>query len=149
MTSHRQAPSVDYGIGLLRVALGLMFIAHSVVLKYFTYTLAGTAQFFESLGLPGPLAYVVFAMEATGGALLVLGVGTRYVAAALVPVLVGATWVHSGNGWVFTSANGGWEYPLYLTVLAIAQVLLGEGAFALSRKPAARMRGHETPALAG
>jgi putative oxidoreductase len=125
--------TVGYGIALLRVSLGLMFIAHSVVLKYLTYTLAGTAQFFESLGLPGVLAYAVFWAESIGGTLLVLGVRTRVVAAALLPVLVGAIWVHSGNGWVFTSANGGWEYPLYLTVLAVAQVLLGDGAFALSR----------------
>jgi putative oxidoreductase len=145
----KPAPSVDYGIGLLRVSLGLMFIAHSVVLKYFVYTLAGTAQFFESIGLPGALAYVVFWMEAIGGVLLVLGVQTRLVAAALVPVLVGATWAHAGNGWVFSNANGGWEYPLYLTVLAAAQVLLGEGAFALSRARARTLRGHEAPALAG
>jgi putative oxidoreductase len=138
--------SLGYGIALLRVSLGLMFIAHSVVLKYFTFTLAGTAQFFESIGLPGALAYVVFWMEAIGGVLLVLGLQTRAVAAALVPVLVGATWAHAGNGWVFSGANGGWEYPLYLTVLAIAQVLLGPGALALK---APRMRPHETPALAG
>lgn len=125
--------SIDHGIALLRVSLGLMFIAHSVLLKHFTYTLAGTAQFFESIGLPGPLAYVVFWMEAIGGVLLVLGVQTRVVAAALVPILLGATWTHAGNGWVFSAANGGWEYPLYLSVLAIAQVLLGEGAYALSR----------------
>lgn len=130
-------PSADYGIALLRVSLGLMFIAHSVVLKYFTFTLAGTAQFFESIGLPGALAYIVFTMEAVGGALLVLGVQTRWVAAALVPVLAGATWAHAGNGWVFTSANGGWEYPLYLTVLAAAQVLLGSGAFALTGRRSA------------
>jgi putative oxidoreductase len=145
----KHAPSVDYGIGLLRVSLGLMFIAHSVVLKYFVYTLAGTAQFFESIGLPGVLAYVVFWMEALGGLALVLGVGTRVVSAALVPVLVGATWAHAGNGWVFSNANGGWEYPLYLTVLAAAQVLLGEGAFALSRIRARTLRDHEAPALAG
>jgi putative oxidoreductase len=145
----KHAPSVDYGIGLLRVSLGLMFIAHSAVLKYFVYTLAGTAQFFESIGLPGVLAYVVFWMEALGGLALVLGVGTRVVSAALVPVLVGATWAHAGNGWVFRNANGGWEYPLYLTVLAAAQVLLGEGAFALSRIRARTLRDHEAPALAG
>ena len=123
----------NYGIALLRISLGVMFIAHSVLLKYFIYTLPGTAQFFESVGLPGVLAYVVFGMEAVGGILLVLGVRTREVSAALIPVLAGALWVHSGNGWVFSSANGGWEYPLYLIVLSAAQVLLGEGAFALSR----------------
>jgi putative oxidoreductase len=128
--------TTDYGIALLRVSLGVMFIAHSVLLKYFTFTLAGTAGFFESIGLPGYLAYVVFGMEAVGGILLVLGVRTREVSAALIPILVGALWVHSGNGWVFSNANGGWEYPLYLVVLSAAQALLGEGAFALSRRNA-------------
>jgi putative oxidoreductase len=124
--------SFAYGVLLLRVALGLMFIAHSIVLKLMIFTLAGTAQFFVSLGLPGWLAYATFLAEAVGGILLVLGVQTRWVALALTPILLGAIWVHSGNGWVFTAANGGWEYPLYLLVLSIAQALLGDGAYALS-----------------
>ncbi len=127
----------EYGIALLRISLGVMFIAHSVVLKYFTFTLAGTAGYFESIGLPGFLAYLVFGMEAVGGILLVLGVRTREVAAALIPILAGAFWVHSGNGWVFSNAGGGWEYPLYLIVLSGAQVLLGEGAYAIAGSPAA------------
>jgi putative oxidoreductase len=133
--------SKDYGIALLRISLGVMFIAHSVVLKHFTFTLPGTAGYFESIGLPGFLAYVVFGMEAVGGILLVLGVRTREVAAALIPILVGALWVHAGNGWVFSNAGGGWEYPLYLIVLSGAQVLLGEGAFALSHAPISSQRG--------
>jgi putative oxidoreductase len=100
-----------------------MFIAHSVVLKYFTFTLAGTAQYFASIGLPASLAYVVFALEAVGGALLVLGIGTRWVALGLVPVLIGATWVHVGNGWVFNAPNGGWEYPLFLLVISLVVAL--------------------------
>ena len=107
------------GDTLLRVALGIMFIAHSVVLKYFTFTLAGTAQYFVSIGLPGFLAYVVFALEAVGGVLLVLGIRTRWVALGLVPVLLGATWVHVGNGWVFNAPNGGWEYPVFLIVISL------------------------------
>ena len=123
----------DAAIAALRISLGLMFIAHSVLLKYFTFTLAGTAGYFASIGLPGWLAYVVFAMEAGGGLLLVLGAGTRLVALALVPILVGALWAHSGNGWVFSGANGGWEYPLYLVVLALAQAVLGSGSFSIDR----------------
>ena len=128
--------NTEYGTALLRISLGLMFIAHSVVLKYFTFTLAGTAQFFASIGLPGLLAYVVFGMEAVGGVLLVLGVRTREVSAALIPILAGALWVHSANGWVFSNAGGGWEYPLFLFVLSVVRILLGEGAFALSRASA-------------
>jgi putative oxidoreductase len=111
------------GDTLLRVALGIMFIAHSVVLKYFTFTLAGTAQYFSSIGLPAPLAYVVFALEAIGGVLLVLNIATRWVALGLVPVLLGAMWVHLGNGWVFSAPNGGWEYPLFLIVISIVVAL--------------------------
>lgn len=117
---------------LLRVALGVMFIAHSIVLKYFIFTLPGTAAFFGQLGLPGWLAYVVFALEAVGGIMLVLGVQSRWVAAILLPVLAGATWAHWGNGWMFGFPNGGWEYPLYLTLLSVVQVLVGDGAYALS-----------------
>lgn len=114
------------GATLLRVALGIMFIAHSVVLKYLTFTLAGTAQYFASIGLPAFLAYVVFALEAVGGVLLVLGIRTRWVALGLIPVLIGATWAHVGNGWVFNAPNGGWEYPLFLIVISLVVAAQGE-----------------------
>ena len=129
MIDQRTAP---YAATLLRVSLGAMFIAHSLYLKAVVYTLAGTAQFFASIGLPGPLAYVVFTLEAVGGVLLVLGVRTRLVAVILAPVLTGATWAHAGNGWLFTNAGGGWEYPLFLLFAVLAQALLGSGALALA-----------------
>ena len=131
--SQGTAVAQDNGIALLRITLGIVFLAHSVYLKLIVFTLAGTASFFQSLGLPGWLAYLVFAAEAVGGALLVLGIQARWVALALVPVALGATWAHSGNGWMFAMPNGGWEYPAYLTVLCIAQALVGDGALALSR----------------
>jgi putative oxidoreductase len=114
-----------------------MFIAHAL-LKYYVFTLPGTAQFFASLGLPTSLAYLTFAAELGGGVLLVLGVYARYVALALVPVLLGATWAHSGNGWVFSGPNGGWEYPAFLTLAAIVQFLVGDGALALQRSKRTR-----------
>lgn len=117
---------------LLRIALGLMFLAHSLLLKLVVFGLPGTAQFLVSIGLPGWLAYAIFATEVLAGVLLVLGVQTRWVALATVPILAGATWAHSGNGWMFANANGGWEYPAYLTLLAIVQAMLGDGRAALS-----------------
>ena len=128
MIDNRTAP---YAALVLRVSLGLMFIAHSLILKYFTFTLPGTAQFFESLGLPGAFAYLTFWAELIGGLLLIAGIGTRWVALGLIPVLLGALWVHAGNGWVFSAPNGGWEYPAFLVVASLVQALLGDGAFSL------------------
>src|SRR5262245_38412147 len=88
MIDSRTAP---YAAFALRIALGAMFIAHAL-LKYSVFTLPGTVKFFESLGLPGPLAYVTFFAELIGGALILAGVYSRWVSAALIPILVGATW---------------------------------------------------------
>ena len=134
MIENRTAP---YAALVLRLSLGLMFVAHAL-LKLFVFTLPGTAQFFQSMGLPGPLAYAVFAAELVGGVLLIAGLGSRWVAAALVPVLLGATWAHIGNGWLFSAPNGGWEYPAFLTVAAVVQALLGDGAYALANLRSAR-----------
>jgi putative oxidoreductase len=131
MIDARTAP---YAASLLRVSLGAMFIAHSLILKHFTYTLPGTVQFFESLGLPATLAYATFWAELVGGVLLVLGIGSRWVALALLPVLAGAAWVHAGNGWVFSAPNGGWEYPVFLIAASLVQALLGDGRYALGSR---------------
>jgi len=117
---------------LLRVSLGVMYLTHSLVLKVATFGMPGTVQFFESIGLPGWTAWATVVAEVLGGSLLILGIGSRYVALALTPILLGALWVHAGNGWVFSAANGGWEYPLYLIVLSVVQALLGDGAYAVS-----------------
>ena len=128
-----QTQLTDFAIFILRVTLGIMFLAHSLILKLFILTLPGTVQIFESLGIAGWLAYVVFAAEVVAGFLLVLGVQTRWVALATVPILIGATWTHSSNGWLFLNENGGWEYPAYLTLLALVQGLTGGGSFELNR----------------
>jgi len=134
MIDTRTAP---YAALVLRVALGVMFIAHAL-LKYAVFTLPGTAQFFASLGLPGWLGYVTFWAELIGGALILVGLYSRWAAAAPVPILLGATWAHAGNGWLFSAPNGGWEYPAFLAAAAIVHALLGDGRFALAELPAAR-----------
>ena len=63
--------------------------------------------------------------------LLLAGFAVRAVSLALIPVLLGATFVHVGNGWVFSNANGGWEYPAFLTLAVIVQALLGPGKYAV------------------
>lgn len=115
------------GALITRISLGVVILAHSLYLKVFVFGLFGTAQYFQSIGLPGSLAYAVFAIETGAGIALIVGYHTRLAAAALVPILLGATWAHWESGWLFTNSGGGWEYPLLLAVLALAQALSGDG----------------------
>ena len=133
------ANTAPYAALLLRLSLGVMFIAHAL-LKLVVFTLPGTVKFFETLGYPGFLAYVVFGAELVGGALLVLGVYTRWVSLALIPILIGAAMVHIPNGWVFSAPNGGWEYPVFLAITSAVQALLGDGALALRASAANLVR---------
>lgn len=124
--------AVAHGAALLRLSLGVMWLAHAL-LKLLVFTLPGTAAFFESIGFSGWLAYPVFLAELLGGLALILGVYARQTALLLVPVMTVAAWVHAPNGWVHTSAGGGWEYPLFLIVASISLWLIGDGSFALRR----------------
>lgn len=129
MIDSRTAP---YAALVMRVALGIMFVAHGLT-KVLVFTPAGTVGYFESIGFPGFLAYPVMAFEVIGGLMLVFGVYARWVAAVAVVQLFVAAMVHFGNGWSFTNANGGWEYPIYLSVTAMVVALLGDGIFAAKR----------------
>lgn len=132
MTDTRTAP---YAALLLRISLGILFLAH-LGLKYFVFTPAGTAQFFQSLGLPGFLAYITMTWELLGGIALIIGVWPRLVAVAMIPVMLGAiVTVHGPAGFFFTNANGGWEYPAFWIVGLIALALTGDGKFALKPSP--------------
>jgi putative oxidoreductase len=123
--------SASYGVFLLRLSLGVLFLAHGAM-KLFVFTPAGTAAFFASLGLPPALAYLAILAELVGGALLVGGVLTRWAALALVPLMLGTIiFDHGANGWVFSNPGGGWEFPAFWTVALIVQALVGDGAFAL------------------
>ncbi|APX89155.1 hypothetical protein BV394_05025 [Brevirhabdus pacifica] len=131
MTTQTQA---DFAAAVLRITTGVLFLAHGW-LKVSVFTIAGTVAFFESLGLPGIFAYLTIFAEIVGGIALILGIGTRIVSLALIPVLLGAVWAHSGFGWTFSSEGGGWEYPLFWTVVQAVVVVLGRGSFAI-RVPA-------------
>ena len=122
----------DLGALISRVSLGVVLLMHSAYLKLMVFTLPGTAAFFGSLGLPEFSAYIVFSIEVISGIALILGLHTRVFSALVIPVLAGATWVHSGSGWLFTNTGGGWEYPLFLTAMALVQLCLGDGRFALA-----------------
>jgi putative oxidoreductase len=123
--------TATYAILVLRVALGILFLAHAG-LKIFVFTPAGTAQFFGSLGLPPALAYLTIAVELAGGVALIAGFFARIAAVALIPVLLGAIFsVHAAAGFFFTNPNGGWEFPALWIVGLVAVALGGNGAYSL------------------
>ena len=123
----------DYAALILRLTMGAAFLAHAW-LKIAVFTPAGTVQFFQSLGLPGPLAYVVIAAELAGGIALILGLWTRWVSLALLPILLGAVFAHWGAGFFFSNQGGGWEFPAFWAAALAALALLGDGAYALKRR---------------
>ncbi len=131
------ARSAPYGILLLRVSSGILFIAHGL-LKALVFTMPGAVKFFASVGFPGWLAYVAVAVEVIGGAMLILGVYARPVALLLGVELLIAASVHWHNGWSFTAKGGGWEYPVFWAVTMFVLALLGDGAYALA--PSGRRR---------
>src|SRR5260370_15346643 len=111
MIDTRTAP---YAALLLRVSLGLLFLAHASI-KLFVFTPAGTAKFFASVGVPPDLAYVVMTAEGLSGIALVLGLWTRVVAIAATPILLGAIFtVPCAAGFLFTHPHRGWVIPPYL-----------------------------------
>lgn len=133
------APHVDprgapYAVWMLRVALGLVFLAHAYA-KVAVFTLPGTVAFFADHGFPGWTAYPVFVAELAGGVALIAGAYARWAAIGLVPVMLGALTVHWPNGWSFTAPDGGWEYVAFLIVMLLVQALAGDDAFALRRSP--------------
>lgn len=125
--------NADLAATILRVSLGVLFLAHTW-LKLVIFTPAGTAAFFESLGFPGFLAYIVIAAELIGGIALIVGYRTRWVSLALVPVLLGSIYApHGAAGFFFSNEGGGWEFPAFWAIALIVQALLGNGAWAVQR----------------
>jgi putative oxidoreductase len=123
--------TTPYAAFLLRVSMGVLFLAHGGLLKLATFGVAGTMGYFGSLGFPPIFGLIVIIAEIGAGIALITGVGVRVVSLLALPILIGATMQHSGNSWLFSAAGGGWEFPAFWTVLLLVQAGLGAGAFAL------------------
>ena len=129
------ASTAPWAALILRVALGILFLAHGL-LKLLVFKPAGAYGYFKSLDLPGALAYVTMAAELTGAAALILGIVPRYVALLLIPLILGTiVTVHGKNGWMFSNKDGGWEFPAFWALTLFVLFLLGDGAWALLPSP--------------
>jgi putative oxidoreductase len=122
--------SSSIGIALIRVMVGVVYVAHGG-LKLFSMGIDGTTAFMASQHIPLPLvsAVLVTATELLGGLALIAGLGTRLIAWPLAfAMVVAVTMVHFAGGFF---APAGFEYPLTLLVASIGLGLTGSGAFAL------------------
>jgi putative oxidoreductase len=126
--------TTPYAALLLRVSMGVMFLAHGGLLKLGTFGIAGTMGYFGSIGYPPALGVVTIAAEILGGLALIAGIGVRWVSLGFIPLMLGAMLQHTGNGWVFSGKGGGWEFPAFWTVALLVQAGLGAGAWALKAR---------------
>ena len=126
--------AVDLGLLGLRVVVGAVMLAHGINHVIGGGRIAGTARWFESLGMrPGRLhAWLASGTEIGAGALLVLGLLTPVAAAGVVGVMAVA-WItnHLGNGFFIFRPGEGWEYVMTLTVVALAIGAVGPGSWSL------------------
>ncbi len=130
MIDHRTAP---YAALVLRLGLSFFFFAHLIR----KFAVIGFDPWWDGLikqGYPGVVLGYTVAIEFAGALLLLLGVYTRYVSLLSLPVLLAVA-----NHWMvrkgFWFADAGMEFPLAWVIMLIAQVLLGDGAYALRVSP--------------
>jgi len=131
------AHTTDLSWLVIRLTIGGMLLVHGII-KVTTGTVAGFAA--NSLARRGiepalPLAYVVWFLETVGAVCIILGLFTRFFAAATAIMFILITFVaHFPNGFGWSSPRGGWEYPLLWGLMFFAIALRGGGPYSLDRK---------------
>ncbi|MFC2949867.1 DoxX family protein [Virgibacillus sediminis] len=123
----------EVGQLILRVVFGLIFFVHG--LDKFQGGIANTAVFFDSLSIPGFLAYIVAIIELIGGLAMILGIGTRVIAILFAIIMLGAIFIAKfpagllGNG-----EMAGYELDLVLLATSIYFILADRIALSLDNK---------------
>ena len=126
--------SINLALLVFRVAVGAVMLAHGLNHIYGGGKIAGTARWFESLGMrPGIVhAWLASLTEVAGGIALILGLLTPLGGAAVIGVMLVA-WItnHRGNGFFIFRPGEGWEYVMTLTFCGLALAVLGPGEWSL------------------
>lgn len=131
----------------LRLLLAAVMFPHGAqkALGWFGgYGWSGTMGFLTgTVGLPSALAALVILLEFLGPVLLLVGAGTRAVAAGFAALMLGAiATVHAPNGffmnWAGSQKGEGYEYHLLVLGITAALLLAGGGRWSLDRRLAAR-----------
>ncbi|WP_374721134.1 DoxX family protein [Peribacillus tepidiphilus] len=130
----------EIGAFILRIFVGIAFFIHG--LAKWQGGIENTAEFFETIGLPGILAYVVAFIETAGGIALVLGIGTRIVSVLLAIIMIGAIFkVKLSAGFFGNGQMAGYELDLALLVISIYLALNGNSFLAIDER-ISRIKSH-------
>jgi len=127
---------------VLRLVLGTIMIAHgySKVFGGFSHV----HDMVQHLGFPGWMAYLLAGTEFFGGILMIAGLGTRFVAVAMLIDMSVAIWkIHWHNG---LKGPGGFEFPMSVAAIAFSLIFFGAGPIALDsmRKGSGRAKSKTT-----
>jgi putative oxidoreductase len=129
--------SGDLSYLLVRVTAGGLLLAHGIIKLMTTTVAAHSAAALARRGIEPalPLTYCVWFLETVGAVCLILGLFTRFFAAAVAIELAVITFVASWpNGFAFSNPRGGWEFPLLWGLIVFAIALRGGGPYSLDRK---------------
>ena len=130
----RNAPNPGLGLAILRIVIGIIFIAHGST-KLFG-GMEGTVGYFASLGIPAPTlaAWFIALLETGGGALLTIGLFVTPIALLLIAHMVtGIFLVHVPNGFfVVGPGTGGISFNLLLAAGLLTLIFAGAGNWTLA-----------------
>ncbi|MFP3123480.1 DoxX family protein [Ectobacillus funiculus] len=122
----------EIGALILRVTLGILFFIHGLV--KFQGGIENIVGWFESIGLPGFMAYGVALVELIGGIALIIGLGTRLVSALFALIMIGATLkVKLSVGLLGNGQMAGYELDLAFLAMAVYLVINGSKALSVSQ----------------
>ncbi|MED0669664.1 DoxX family protein [Aneurinibacillus aneurinilyticus] len=120
----------EIGILILRLVLGITFLIHG--LDKFQSGIGNIAGWFESIGLPGFLAYIIATIETVGGLAVILGLGTRIVSFLFILVLAGAIiTVKIAVGFTGNGQMAGYELDLALLAIAVHLAINGSSLYSV------------------
>jgi len=117
----------------VRIVVGVMFLMH-VSVKFKLGAHAVAANIFAKNGIEPALAwaYIIMFIELVGGICLIIGLFTRFIAAALaIEMLVALLFVHLPK-W-YAAGGGGYEYVLLIGAVCFIIVIRGGGPYSVDR----------------
>jgi putative oxidoreductase len=134
-TTIRDRSAVDWALLVARIVVGVVFMAHGAQKLFGAFGGPGLSAVVQMMG---PLGYLVTIGEFFGGLGLIFGFLSRFSAASIILIMLGAIgMVHSQFGffmnWTGKQAGEGFEYHLLVIGTLLPILIAGPGRYAIGR----------------